>query len=284
MSSLDAVYPPFGTDVTSWTGTNFLTNQGVWSEYHWIVIVGALAMIAMAWSIGANDVANSFATSVGARTITLWQACCIAAVFEFVGAIALGGEVSKTIAGSITSLTFFEDSPEIFMYGMMCALISAATIVTVATYLSAAVSTTHSIIGAVMGFALVYGGSNGVTWSKDIPDFPYVAGFVPVILSWFISPIVAGVLSCFIFCMSRLTILRAENAAMRAFIALPLLIILTVFINIFFVLYKGAKNELHWENQQAAWVAAAISAGTLVLSIPGTLWLPRRHKKAMADL
>lgn len=118
----------------------------------------------MAWGIGANDVANAFGTSVGSKALKLWQACIIAGIFEFTGAMVLGGEVTKTIATEIVRVELFSNSPEIYMYGMLCALTAASIWLLIATYSFLAVSTTHSIIGACVGFGLVYGGVEGVKW------------------------------------------------------------------------------------------------------------------------
>lgn len=265
-------------------GADFLSRGDVWGTYVHLVVLGALAAFAMAWSIGANDVANSFGTSVGAKTISLWQACIIAAIFEFVGAIALGGQVAKTIAGSITSPSYFQAQPEVFMYGMFCALVSAATMVTVATYFSAAVSTTHSIIGAVLGFGLVYGGSDAIVWNQEIPDFPFRTGVVTVFMSWFIAPISAAIVASFWYILNRTFILRAPNSQLRALWSLPVLAVITVFINIFFVLYKGAGKELNWDKDghKAAWVAAIVAAAAGLLCVPAVFWLKRKAERDLA--
>ncbi len=188
--------------------------------------------------------ANAFATSVGSRTLTLWQACIIAGIFEFLGAMVLGGETTKTIASDIANVKLFTQFPEMYMYGMLCALSVAGTWLLIATYWCLAVSTTHSIIGAIMGFALVYGGINGVIWSKQIGSFPYVGGFLPVVLSWFFSPIIGGTLGAIIFNLSRFCILRRQNSTNLAIWAIPVLIFITFFINLIFVLAKGASAEM----------------------------------------
>ncbi|KAG2495910.1 hypothetical protein HYH03_006147 [Edaphochlamys debaryana] len=247
-----------------------------WTDYMWLVIVGFIVSFIMAAGIGANDVANAFGTSVGAKTITLRQACLIAAVFEFAGAIGLGGEVTKTIAGSIARPAAFQAQPEIFMYGMMVALIAASSWVFTATYFCLAVSTTHAVIGAVMGFALVWGGSGAVVWNDHQDAFPYSKGLVPVICSWFVSPIMSGIVSAFIFVCSRFFILRRENSTNLAIYCYPLLVAVTVFINVFFVIYKGAKNVAGWSSDKAAWVAGVIAGGCfLVACFPG-IWILRK--------
>ncbi|GFR48394.1 hypothetical protein Agub_g10288 [Astrephomene gubernaculifera] len=250
-----------------------------WDDYMWIVIVGFIVSFIMAAGIGANDVANAFGTSVGAKTITLKQACLIAAVFEFAGSIGLGGEVTKTIAGSIARPSAFVNEPEIFAYGMMVALIAASFWVFLATYWSLAVSTTHAVIGAVMGFALVWGGKDSVVWNDHQTDFPYSKGLVPVVCSWFVSPIMSGIVAGFIFFVTRYVILRRENSTNWAIYMYPLLVFITVFINVFFVIFKGAKNVAHWESNKAAWVAACVAAGCFALACFPGIWVLRRQVK-----
>lgn len=253
---------------------------GNWDEYEWIVVMGALMAFYMAWGIGANDVANSFATSIGSKTLKMWHALIIAGCLEFLGAMVLGGEVTRTIAGNIAATATFQEYPELFMYGMMCALASAGTWLLVATYWFLPVSTTHSIIGAICGFALVWNGVNGVQWNLRIPDFPYSRGLVPVICSWFVSPICAGIASSIIFFINRLCILRRKNSTKLAFWVLPVLAFVTIFINLQFVLYKGAQRELNWSSSHAAWVAASVASGCAFLAaVVGIPLMMRRHRQ-----
>ena len=233
----------------------------MWLEYQWIVIVGCIFSFMDAYFIGANDLANSFGTSIGSKTLTLAKACMIASVMEFSGAIALGGEVSKTIAGSIAKPETFIHDPEIFAYGMLCALIAAMSWDYLATYCNLAVSTTHSIVGGVMGFALTWKGSNAIVWCEPINDFPYVKGVVPIIVSWFSSPVISAFFAGSLFYINRSLILRKKYNNKNIYIIIPPLIFLTFFINIFFVLYKGAKTELIWSSDKCAWVAAVSSCG-----------------------
>ncbi|GIL62135.1 hypothetical protein Vafri_16409 [Volvox africanus] len=254
-----------------------------WDDYMWLVIVGFIVSFIMAAGIGANDVANAFGTSVGAKTITLKQACLIAAVFEFAGAIGLGGEVTKTIAGSIARPAAFKAEPEIFAFGMMVALIAASSWVFIATYLSLAVSTTHAVIGAVMGFGLVWGGKNAIVWNDHIKDFPYSKGLVPVVCSWFVSPIMSGIAAAVIFAFNRHVILRRANSTTWAIYMYPILVGVTVYINVFFVIFKGAKNVAHWPSDKAAWVAGCVAAGCVFIAIFPGIWLLRWAVKRDMD-
>ncbi len=158
--------------------------------------------------------------------------------------MVLGGETTKTVASDIANVNLYKQFPEMYMYGMLCSLAIAGTWLLVATYWCFAVSTTHSIIGSIMGFALVYGGGSGVIWSKDIGSFPFVGGFLPVVLSWFFSPIIGGTLAAIIFNLCRFCILRREHSTTLAIYAIPVLIFITFFINLTFVLAKGASSAM----------------------------------------
>eukprot|EP00955_Chlamydomonas_euryale_P080615 363443-Chlamydomonas_euryale.AAC.6 len=241
---------------------------------------------------GANDVANSFATSVGSKTLKLWQAVIIAGIFEFVGAVGLGGETTKTVASKIADVDLYQQFPEIYMYGMLCALTVAGTWLLLATMWCFAVSTTHSITGSIMGFALVYGGWQGVVWFEEKGDFPFCSGFTPIVLSWFFSPIIGGILGSIFFNFSRYVILRRQNSTKLAIYFIPFLIFFTIFINLMFVLAKGAGSEMEktWpctkttgfkglpskdcsaKYSACAWIAAAAAGGVGVIA--GAISIP----------
>lgn len=255
----------------------------MWNTYLWIVICGGFFSFLSSYAIGANDVANAFATSVGSKTLKLWQACCIAAVFEFAGAVALGGEVSKAIAGSIAKLDKFDREPEVLMFGMLCALVAATFWVLLATYLEMAVSTTHSIVGAVLGFALCYKGSSSVVWARRKDIFPYYEGVVVIVASWFVSPICAAIAAVCFFLTVRTLILRRQNSVRYALWALPVVITITLFINLFFIINKGIKARVVWSLSKAAWVSAAAACGAGVLSaftlVPYVMWRMKKEKE-----
>jgi len=251
---------------------------------------------------GSNDVGNAFGTSVGSHTLTLKQAVLIAAVFEFGGAMLLGRVIQETISGGIADLAAFATDPEIFAYGMMVALFVGGVWQIVASRLEMNVSATHSIIGAIVGFTLASAGPSAVQWARTAPripgetrPFPPVKGVVPIVLSWFFSPILTALASALIFTLCRALVLRRKAAFKLSFLLLPALVMLTVFINTFFVLVKGAgktlKSTTGWSDTKKAWVAAAIAGGctfvTAVVLVPA-LWsriaaLERRGDIAAAD-
>ena len=139
------------------------------SQYGMIFLVMAcLFGFFMAWGVGANDVANAMGTSVGAGAITIKQAILIAMVFEFAGAYLAGGEVTSTIRSGIIDIekAGFIDSPELLVYGMLSSLLAAGIWLLIASHNGWPVSTTHSIIGAIVGFAMVGISADSVVWSQ----------------------------------------------------------------------------------------------------------------------
>lgn len=185
----------------------------------------------MAWNVGANDVANAMGTSVGSKAISLKQAVLIAAVFEFSGAYLVGSHVTQTIRKGMVDISIFSSIPSHFVLGMLAALIATAIWLHLATYYGLPVSTTHSIVGAVIGFGLVAGGTNAVKW----------AGVGKIVLSWVISPIVGGIFAYIIFMFVSKKILQKENPVEELKKKGPFLIGMLGFILTMSVIYKGLK-------------------------------------------
>ena len=143
-----------------------------------IFAVAVVIGVYMAWNIGANNVANAMGTSVGSGALTLRNAVIVAAIFELSGAVLAGGEVTETIKKGIIDQSLLGNDPKVMMVGMTAALLAAAAWLHLATYFSLPVSTSHSIVGAVIGFGLVAGGVDAVMWPK----------LGAIALSWIISP------------------------------------------------------------------------------------------------
>lgn len=198
----------------------------------WVFWVATAACAYMAWNIGANDVANAMGTAVGSRSITMKQAVLLAAVFEFAGAFLVGGHVTNTVRKGIVSTEVFQGSPEIFVLGMLSAMLAAGVWLNLATFLGLPVSTTHSIIGAIVGFGLLVGGISAIQWGK--------LGFV--VMSWIISPLIGGLMAWVIFTFIKRTVLTSWNPVRAARRVVPILIFPVVVILILSVLYKGLTN------------------------------------------
>ena len=186
----------------------------------------------MAWGIGANDVANAMGTSVGSKALTLKQAIIIAAIFEFAGAYLAGGEVTATIRKGIIDPAVLSDSPELLVFGMLSALLAAATWLLIASIGGWPVSTTHSIVGGIVGFAAVGISVDAVDWGK----VGEIAG------SWVVSPVLAGTLAFLLFISVKKLIFDHDNTFERARRYVPVYMWMVGFMISMVTLLKGLKH------------------------------------------
>ena len=154
-----------------------------------LIILAIVFGVFMAWGIGANDVANAMGTSVGSGAVTIKQAIIIAVIFEFSGAILAGGEVTATIRKGILDAALFANEPHLLVYGMLASLLAAGSWLLIASSLGWPVSTTHSIIGAIVGFGAVGVGVDAVEWDQ----------VVKIVMSWIVSPVLAGIIAFTLF-------------------------------------------------------------------------------------
>jgi PiT family inorganic phosphate transporter len=196
------------------------------------IVLACVFGLIMAWGIGANDVANAMGTSVGSGAITLKQAVIIAAVFEFAGAFLAGGQVTKTIRKGIVDSSLLVDQPELLVFGMLSSLLAAGIWLLLASRKGWPVSTTHSIIGALVGFAAVGIGMDAVKWSK-------VGG---IVLSWIISPAIAGIFSYWVFRSVQKFILNTDNPFESAKRYVPVYIFMAGFVIALVTIFKGLKH------------------------------------------
>ena len=211
-------------------------------DYIWIVIVGGLFSFISAMGIGANDVANSFATSVGSKSLTLKQAVILACIFETSGAILMGSHVSETIRKGIADYECFKEDPYTLMYGSMWVCFSVASWLFTASYFEMPVSTTHSCIGGMIGMTIAIKGTDCVIWYVEKDTFPYIGGVSGMVISWFISPILSAIISSSLYISIRYFILRRRFEEKYIYYAFPILIGFTMTLNTFFIIYKGAKG------------------------------------------
>ncbi|CAM9130707.1 unnamed protein product [Pylaiella littoralis] len=212
------------------------------NQFLWILVVAAFGAFFAAFGIGANDVANAFATSVGAKALTLRQAVVLAGIFEFLGSVFLGSHVTKTIRRGIADIECFEDNPGILMYGNMCVVYTTGIWLLLASYLELPVSTTHSTIGGIVGMAMTYRGPGCVVWYEEADLFPYLEGVSAIVASWVLSPILSGIIAVALFVIVRTFVLRSEHSLSRSMKVFPVLVMVTIAVNVFFVVYKGASG------------------------------------------
>jgi PiT family inorganic phosphate transporter len=219
--------------------------------------LAAIFGLFMAWGIGANDVANAMATSIGSGALTIKQALLVAAVFEFAGAVLAGGEVTSTIRKGMVDTSLFADQPELLIYGMLASLLAAGTWLFAASKNGWPVSTTHSIVGAIVGFAVVGVGVDAVKWAK----------VGTIVMSWVISPLIAGIIAYFIFTSIRSLILVRKDPLERARRYAPYYVFVAMALIVLVTLFKGLKHVgLELETWQAYLVATVIGAAIAGLS------------------
>jgi PiT family inorganic phosphate transporter len=223
-----------------------------------VVYIGLAALfgIFMAWGIGANDVANAMATSVGSKALTIKQAIVVAAVFEFLGAVLAGGAVTDTVRKGIVDSDLLIGSPELLVYGMLAALLAAGTWLFIASKNGWPVSTTHSIVGAIVGFAAVGIGVDAVQWGK----------VGTIVMSWVVSPLTAGFLAYLIYQSVQRLILRQEDPLAKAKRYVPVYIFLAAFTITLVTILKGLKHVgLTISLRDSYILAIAIAAGIAVI-------------------
>jgi len=196
-----------------------------------IWLAGIMALY-MAWGIGANDVANAMGTSVGSRSLTIRRAIIVAGVLEFTGAFLAGGHVTDTVRQGILDTSQFLATPKVLEYGMLAALTAAATLLLGATHMGLPVSTTHSIVGAIVGFGVVTLGPAAVSWGK----------VAQIVVSWVTSPVMGGMLAFGIFHLVQYSVLNRENPAEAAKRVGPLFVFAVLFVIGLVTLFKGLKH------------------------------------------
>lgn len=219
----------------------------------------------MAWNIGANDVANAMGTSVGSGALTLRQAILIASVLEFAGAFFLGSHVSETMQSGIINPEYFVDSPRQLLLGMLSALIGTGIWLQVASYFGWPVSTTHSIVGAIVGFGALIGGLESVYWDKVF----YIGS------SWVISPLLGGLLSYNLFQLIRTKIFYAKHPLEAAKNLFPYMVFAVFILLTLLLLFNSLNNvEFQFGFLEVAFLSLLIGVGAAIFSKIGiNYWL-----------
>ena len=242
------------------------------TEYNTVLIyMAGIFGLLMAFGIGANDVANSMGTSVGSKALTIKQAIIIAMIFEFAGAFLAGGEVTSTIRKGIIDAGALTQTPELLVFGMLASLLAAGIWLIVATYFGWPVSTTHSIVGAIVGFAAVGIGMDIVHWGK----------VGSIVASWVVSPLLSGTMAFMLFTSVQKLILNTDDPLKNAKKYVPYYMFLAGFMIALVTLFKGLKHVgISFETPVS--VAIAIGFGVLVM-VAGKFVINRQKTSESAD-
>ena len=237
-----------------------------------LLITGGASAIAfyMAWSIGSNDVANSMATAVGAKAITFRQAVLIAGILNFVGAVFVGSHVTETIKGNIVQPSMIPDLHSLLL-GFIASLLAAAIWVTLSTWKEMPISTTHSVVGALVGFGLIAGGSSSINWIK----------LGEVASSWVLSPIVGCILAFFVFKIIVKLIFEKSKPVESAKIVGPGIIGVTAFMIVSSLLMKTHLGEKIGITNDLTAIIASIFVGIVIALI--SIFLLRNIKAKSAE-
>lgn len=222
------------------------------------IVLACVFGLFMAWGVGANDVANAMATSVGSKALTIKQAIIIAATFEFLGAYLAGGQVTATIRKGMVDASLLANSPELLVYGMLAALLAAGIWLVIATRAGWPVSTTHSIVGAIIGFAAVGLGLDAVKWAK----------VGTIVMSWVVSPVTSGLIAFALFMSVQRLIFDTADPLKNAKRYVPVYIFLVGFIVALVTLFKGLKHiGLSLSVGQSYLIAIAVGLVIMVIGI-----------------
>jgi len=236
-----------------------------------LVIVAIIVAAYMAWNIGANDVANSMADAVGSKALKIGWAIVLAAICNFLGAVLVGGHVTDTVRKGIIDTQAFEADPMVLAYGMVCAMLAAALWLNAASYFGMPVSTTHSIVGAIIGFGILQAGFGNIHWSK----------LGQIIASWFISPLVGGVMAFSIFKIISNKVLSVDHPVRAARKGVPVCVFFTFVILILSIIYKGLKN-IHLDLTGLQAITISVIGGLLTAAF--SAFMVNRKKNTDGDL
>jgi len=236
-----------------------------------ILIIASVIGFFMAYGIGANDVANAMGTSVGSKAITLKQAIIIAAIFEFLGAYLAGGEVTSTIRKGIVDPQIYADNVNIFIIGMLSSLLAAGTWLYLASINGWPVSTTHSIVGAIVGFVLISKGASYVSWDTVIE----------IASSWITSPIISGVFAFLLYLSARKLILERTNPIQASISIIPIYSFFVAVVISLVTARKGLKHVgINWTDNEIYLFTIILS---LLVSIITAIFLNKNASKIKSN-
>ncbi|KAL1837289.1 hypothetical protein VTJ49DRAFT_4055 [Mycothermus thermophilus] len=243
-------------------------------QFDYLLAIGTIFAGLDAWNIGANDVANSWATSVASQSLSYLQAMILASIMEFAGSVGVGARVADTIRTKIVDTALFNDEPAMLMLGMVCAVIASSCYLTMATRLGMPVSTTHSIMGGVIGMGVASVGADGIQWVGK--GGALNAGVTQVFLAWIIAPGLAGAFAAIIFLVTKYTVMVRSNPAVWALRVIPFYFALTAALICMLLLWKGGGYKITLTDPEIAGTIVGVGAGFgLLVSVTLVPWMYR---------
>ena len=245
--------------------------EALFLDPFFILLIASFIGFFMAFGIGANDVANSMGTSVGSKAITIKQAIIIAAIFEFLGAFLAGGEVTSTIRKGIVDPNLYANDINIFIIGMMSALLAGGTWLSIASMRGWPVSTTHSIVGSIIGFVLITKGVDAVSWGK-VGD---------IAMSWVTSPLFSAILAFGLYMSAKKLILDRSNPEKAAITFIPFYSFFVAVVISLVTVRKGLKHVgVEWSDNE---MYLFIFVFSFVVGLATAFFLRRNQERIMQD-
>ncbi|KIM22206.1 hypothetical protein M408DRAFT_333036 [Serendipita vermifera MAFF 305830] len=245
-------------------------------QWDYLFTFGTIFAALDAYNIGANDVANSFATSVASRSLTLRQACIAAAFCEFAGAVLVGARVASTIKNGIISLDVFQNNAGVQMLAFTVALTTSASWLMVATWQSWPVSTTYSIVSAVAGVGVALAGKDAVTWGWNNGK-----GLSTIFAGFIIAPAIAGGFAAAVFLLTKYLVLVRDNSTRAGLIVSPVYFFGVAAILTMSIVYKGAPSLKLNELPPSETAAAIVGSAAVVAVLSVIFWLPFVYSKVV---
>ncbi|VDM97631.1 unnamed protein product [Thelazia callipaeda] len=231
-----------------------LTVEAFRSQLFWVLIVGIILAFVLGFAMGANDVANAFGTSVGSKVLTLRKAYLLAVIFESLGAVLVGYNVTDTMRKGVIDVELYNNTPKELFIGQVAILGGCSTWLLIATFAQLPVSTTHSITGATLGFGLLMRGFQGIHWWK----------IFDIVSSWILSPLLSGLASAVLYILVDFTVIRRKNPFECGLRVLPLFYWFCIAFNAFAVSFQGSK-VLHLASLPL-WICLSISIGIATIA------------------
>ncbi|KAH7121375.1 phosphate transporter [Dactylonectria macrodidyma] len=243
-------------------------------QYDYIFAIGTIFAFLDAWNIGANDVANSWATSVSSRSLSYIQAMTMGSILEFAGSVGVGARVADTIRTKVVDVDLFVDDPALLMLGMMCAIVASSVYLTFCTRIGLPVSTTHSIMGGVIGMGVALVGVDGIHWAEF--DKGISSGVVSVFLAWIIAPGLSGAFAAIIFLITKYGVMLRSQPVWKGLFLVPVYFGITASLLTMLIVWKGGSIKITFNDAEIAGMIVGVGAAwALVIAIFLVPWLYR---------